>query len=1008
MAERRLLGAGMVASLLGAIHVEVRAIGVGDHLRVEALLRRRRRWPYPELRAALAALLGKSADECAAVRALCDVRFGVAGDEEAARAEVVLSPDRTRVRRLVRRGAALVGVGLLLVLLRPPAPQTIAPKPAAVVAGGPEAPAEKDPDKYWSFAPLPVPPDARPLPTREVRPLDRVDGMAFLAGALLLVVALRLALVPRWSRRRRQALLDAEYQRRLQQRREHDGQLLPERVAAEEAHERSGKPLGVHYQVPLRAAVSAETLATSTTTLARLRAEGDSDQLDVPATIDATIEAGGRGVVRFAPGAGRRELVVLVHREAGDHVWLGGFERILDAWERDGVPLHRFVFANRPDDLEAWPHREPTSFDALARRYGGLTLLLFSRRLEVEQRRGGALEFAPWLARLDAFPLRIWVDPDPVPDGAEAAQIAEVLLSHGLRRFGLDDPQLASLARYVAADGIGEHPPPVRALPDLDDPAVERAVRTWATLCALVPDSRWDQIEEIRQRFPEVSTVLAERRDVALLLAWIFRQPEQRAVRRDAHQSKLKIDSRLEDRLVRELRDAERGLPLSRRLEFRGRKLLLEQLGEVPPEGTMLRSLWALKRASHLLLLDGDRAAALLDGLRDSGMGPEVDRLLEAARAQRLVETGLVGEEVKRRVAVDEPPEPEPQVAPRGAEWPELWRGFGRAWTLAAGGAAGLLLGAVALGAFAVPRWTGRPALASVREVTVAPGEALAYRDVVVVTRSTLRPKMVRIKPGTFLMGSPEDEEGRSFDETQHTVTIARAFLLAETETTREQYSAVTGENPEGQPECGKDCPVTIVSWEDAARYCDKLSEKEGIPTADRCYVFKGGEVSMPRGLDCRGYRLPTEAEWEYAARAGLIGQRYGDTDDAREVCVFSNVADRAFAKLDAYRFLVATYGMLPCDDGHARLAPAKSFAPSRFSLYDMNGNVGEWVSDWYARDLGERPTIDPMGPDTGENRVIRGGSWNSLPQDARVAPRYRDEPSNRGGHVGFRVARSL
>ncbi len=216
-------------------------------------------------------------------------------------------------------------------------------------------------------------------------------------------------------------------------------------------------------------------------------------------------------------------------------------------------------------------------------------------------------------------------------------------------------------------------------------------------------------------------------------------------------------------------------------------------------------------------------------------------------------------------------------------------------------------------------------------------------------------------------------------------MTITRDFYLTRTEVTEAQYQAVMGSNPARDQECG-DCPVESVSWLEAVRYANRLSESEGI---EPCYEIAGEAVSWPRGLACGGYRLPTEAEWEYAARAGTT-DRYSGTDDSRGVCRYGNIFDEYFK----------------CDDGHSRLAPVASLEPNALGLYDMTGNVREWVWDWFGEY--DREATDPIGPASGQYRVYRGGSFGVIPQDARVAYRGYDEPSDRYSDLGFRVARSL
>jgi len=230
----------------------------------------------------------------------------------------------------------------------------------------------------------------------------------------------------------------------------------------------------------------------------------------------------------------------------------------------------------------------------------------------------------------------------------------------------------------------------------------------------------------------------------------------------------------------------------------------------------------------------------------------------------------------------------------------------------------------------------------------------------------------LRIEPGVFVMGSPPSEEGHWDDEGQREVRITRAFWLKSTEVTQGEWQAVMGSNPSHFDGCGERCPVEYVSWEDAVAYLNKLSEREGL---EACYP-PGGSF---KGLTCRGYRLPTEAEWEYAARAGTTGARYGSLDD------------------------VAWYGATSGGKTH----PVGQKAPNAWGLYDMLGNVAEWVHDWDGPHRGGSAT-DPTGPGDGRLRVERGGNWYNDARDVRAANRVSGGPANRSSTVGFRPARSV
>jgi sulfatase modifying factor 1 len=226
-----------------------------------------------------------------------------------------------------------------------------------------------------------------------------------------------------------------------------------------------------------------------------------------------------------------------------------------------------------------------------------------------------------------------------------------------------------------------------------------------------------------------------------------------------------------------------------------------------------------------------------------------------------------------------------------------------------------------------------------------------------------------------FEIGSPLEEEGRDDNEEPHDVWLTR-------------------------PEPAEaELPALDVSWLDAAAYCNRLSEAEGLTP---CYTIEGEDVQWPEGLDCEGYRLPTEAEWEYAARAGVY-TRFVATDDAAEVCAYDNVLDQTgAAEIDSVNY---PFG---CDDGFVEAAPVASRAPNPWGLYDMGGNAWEWCWDWYSDHYEDYDPIDPVGAESGSKRVVRGSSWLVGPGGSRAAERGSDDPTKGSEVRGFRIARTL
>ena len=209
-------------------------------------------------------------------------------------------------------------------------------------------------------------------------------------------------------------------------------------------------------------------------------------------------------------------------------------------------------------------------------------------------------------------------------------------------------------------------------------------------------------------------------------------------------------------------------------------------------------------------------------------------------------------------------------------------------------------------------------------------------------------------------MGSPAWEEGRLESETQHWVTLTRGFWICDHETTQDEYQSVMGFNP--SEFTGANHPVETVTWSDAVTYCERLTSRERA----------AGRIASDEV-----YRLPTEAEWEYACRAGTTGANYGTLE------------------LIAWCFPFA---------GVPRPRDVMTLEPNPWGLYDMSGNVWEWCSDWYEWFSAE-PATDSHGPEQGQYRVIRGGSVNTPERDTRSASRSGEGPGNRGwGQLGFRV----
>ena len=243
---------------------------------------------------------------------------------------------------------------------------------------------------------------------------------------------------------------------------------------------------------------------------------------------------------------------------------------------------------------------------------------------------------------------------------------------------------------------------------------------------------------------------------------------------------------------------------------------------------------------------------------------------------------------------------------------------------------------------------------------------------------------MVQINEGRFTMGSPAGEKYRNDDEDQHTVYVS-SFKMSKFEITQREYTAVMGVNPSDF--IGEDLPVENVSWFDAIEFCNKLSQMQGLKLY---YSINKDEVKILGG---KGYRLPTEAEWEYTCRAGTTTP-----------FTYGYYLNSTMANFNGNR---------PYDSGldvnREKTSPVGIFNPNKFGIYDMHGNVWEWCWDWYDEDYYKTsPVNNPIGPNTGIDRVVRGGSWNFFGQHLRSASRYGYNSSFKSSYVGFRIAQNL
>jgi sulfatase modifying factor 1 len=239
---------------------------------------------------------------------------------------------------------------------------------------------------------------------------------------------------------------------------------------------------------------------------------------------------------------------------------------------------------------------------------------------------------------------------------------------------------------------------------------------------------------------------------------------------------------------------------------------------------------------------------------------------------------------------------------------------------------------------------------------------------------NSLGMEFVLIPAGTFVMGSPVDELNRGESEIQHKMTITKPFYIQTTEVTLKQWRAVMGKKFFRRRKGPDSMPVDRVSWHDGIKFIKKLNQlNEGI------------------------YRLPIEAEWEYAARAGsTTAYSWGNDIDCNKAMYGNSM------KHDVCQLYIKSVKL-----ELGRPAPVKSYQPNAWGLYDMHGNVWEWVMDRHG-EYSSAPAVDSRGPDSGMMRIRRGGSWFKYDYSCRSANRSKGHPATRYRTTGFRVVREV
>ena len=254
--------------------------------------------------------------------------------------------------------------------------------------------------------------------------------------------------------------------------------------------------------------------------------------------------------------------------------------------------------------------------------------------------------------------------------------------------------------------------------------------------------------------------------------------------------------------------------------------------------------------------------------------------------------------------------------------------------------------------------------------------EANGAEEVIIPNSNGVVIDFKKVPAGTFTMGSPSSESGRYDRETQHEVTLTNDYMMGTYEVTQEQWEAVMGNNPSKWT--GDKLPVERISWYDAIEFCNELSKLVG-----REPVYNINGTSTTCDFTKNGFRLPTEAEWEYAARGG----------EGTEYLIYSGSDN------------LSNVGWYYSNSG-SKTHTIGQKEPNKLGLYDMSGNVYEWCWDWYTYDLSS--DTDPKGPSSGSYRVKRGGSWDSGSRDCRSAIRSSGSPSGSSYFIGFRLVYSL
>lgn len=269
----------------------------------------------------------------------------------------------------------------------------------------------------------------------------------------------------------------------------------------------------------------------------------------------------------------------------------------------------------------------------------------------------------------------------------------------------------------------------------------------------------------------------------------------------------------------------------------------------------------------------------------------------------------------------------------------------------------------------------------------------LIFAAILIFASSSFADDFIHVKGGSFLMGSPESENWRSDDELQHKVILSD-FYISRYEVTQKEYKSLTGENPSSFQ--GDNRPVENVSWLDAVKFCNLKSEHENLTPV---YEINGDRVTW--NLSANGYRLPTEAEWEFSCRAGTLTPfNLEHSIGAEEANFYGHYPYEIEENYFSQSKLSTKPGIY-----RGETVNVASFEPNKLGLYDMHGNVAEWCWDVYGA-YSPNEQNNPTGPESGTRRVNRGGGWNDFAKNMRSAYRAAAPQERKLYNVGFRLAR--